>query len=263
MIELKTLCEEIDMPEETTEALLSYPATENGGTIALLTDPNAYADGAKALAERYGNDETGVLRAMLLAALRSRELYRRKGIPDGVFIDTMKCFSRFVREHAESYGSYGFDRGFWVGRQLSLLLFRVGALEYELAEYEGAKAISIHIPSDADLSPQALDRSVADAKAFFRKYYPDYGEAVRFCSSWLLSPALKKLLPENSKIIGFQNRFRIVSVDETPESYKQWVFKNKNLAAEDFPEDTSLQRAMKRFVLSGGKVGEAEGIYRF
>ena len=99
----------------------------------------------------------------------------------------MKCFPRFVREHKECFGDYGFDRAFWPGRQLSMLLFRLGALEFELIpetktddevpEKEAVRAfhlpvkeIGVHIPSDADISPARVQISFMFANMFFAKY---------------------------------------------------------------------------------------------
>ena len=189
-------------------------------------------------------------------------LYEKNHIDDKIFVDTMKCFSRFVREHKAALGSYGFDRDFWVGRELSLCLFRLGELEYESGEWEGKKLLSIHIPSDADLSPEKITTSLSFAKEFFDSHYPEYAGAKFACYSWLLSPALEKLLPENSKIIQFRRRFEILEVNENADSYKLWVYKTTALPPEKFPENTSLQRNMKRYILNGGKIGEALGIIR-
>ena len=38
--------------------------------------------------------------------------YQKAGISEQMFADTMKCFPRFVREHKECFGDYGFDRAF-------------------------------------------------------------------------------------------------------------------------------------------------------
>ncbi|MFR1984187.1 MAG: hypothetical protein ACLS4Z_11125, partial [Christensenellaceae bacterium] len=89
-----------------------------------------------------------------------------------------------------------------------------------------------------------------------------YAEGKTFCCSWLLSPALEKLLPETSKILGFQRRFDVLYVNEDEDGYKQWVFKTIDLPPERFPENTTLQRNMKAYVLAGGKIGEAFGILR-
>ena len=261
MEKLKKLMEDIDMPAEAAERVLAaelpFSADQTEALSERLTDKDRYKEAAQELSAAEGFAQ---LRVFLCAALKTRIRYAEKGIPDEIFVQTMKCFSRFVGEHRASCGEYGFDRGFWVGRQLSLLLFRLGELEYECADYEGEKALSVHIPSDADLTPEKLDRSFAAAREFFAKYGDGYAEAKFFCYSWLLAPALGKLLPPTSKIALFQRRFKIVKTDQDSAGYIPWVFKKHDLKPEDFPENTTLQKNMKAFVLSGGKVGEALGV---
>lgn len=251
---MKTLLERIRMPAEAQERILSarteLTQEREEEFCARLCDPLDYDGVYNELNGLFQADKDGfvMLRVMLLAAQRSLTLYRSRGIPEDVFTDTMMCFTRFVKEYKECFGHYGFDRGFWTGRQLSLTLFRLGALEFETNG-------GIHIPSDADLSSEAVNESLKRARAFFMP--------VRFCcDSWLLSPVLGKLLPSDSRINRFRERFEIVRYNEEDDEYKFWVFRNKDLKAEEFPETTSLQRAVKRHVLSGGHVGTAFGFLK-
>lgn len=211
-----------------------------------------------------GGDGVEALTAQLLTALQNREDGPWKGIPEEIWVDTMKCFSRFVGEHHRSLGRYGFDRGFWTTRQIGARLFRIGQLEYELKEEEGRKTIDLHIPSDTKLDMGLLDESVAQARQFMKEYFPDWAEAPMECESWLLSPALAALLPENSNIRRFQRAFALVSHDPEPNDVLEWVFRltesqQETTAWEDLPEETGLQRSMKAFLLSGGQVGTAKG----
>ena len=251
---MKTLLAEIGMPAEACEKILAartgFLPEQEAELCVRLCDPQGYDGAYNELKSLLKADEDGfaMLRIMLKSAEISRRKYRERGISEEVFLDTMGCFSRFVREYKECFGHYGFDRGFWTGRQLSLSLFRLGTLEFET---NGA----VHIPSDADLSEKALDESFAKAREFF--------PSVRFCcDSWLLSPVLGELLPPDSRINRFRERFEIQTVDKNNDGYKFWVFKNANMRAEDFPENTSLQRAIKRHVLAGGKIGEAFGFLK-
>ena len=246
------LISRIDMPKEAAEKILyAKPTVPNGEQFNYclrLCDPAGYDGAYTELKERLTEDKDGfqMLRIMLCAALVTEGLYQTKGISEEIFIATMKCFTRFVCEHKESYGTYGFDRGFWTGRQLSLTLFRLGELEFETNG-------GVHIPSDADLSDDKVDASFSAARAFFP-------EGLEFaCDSWMLSPALEKLLKPDSRILKFQRRFEIEHWNQDDEGYKLWVFKNPTLEPKDFPENTSLQRAMKAYVLGGGKIGEAFG----
>ena len=177
----------------------------------------------------------------------------------------MACFTRFVREHFESLGTYGFDRGFWTTRQINARLFRLGELEYELLQEGEKRFIALHIPSDCRLEPALLDESVDRAKKFLAAYFPEWRDAPMTCESWLLSPVLKELLPPASRILRFQRAFDLTpGTDDEREAVLQWVFRltapqQKNVSLDALPENTSLQKSMKRFLLSGGVFTAASG----
>ena len=106
-----------------------------------------------------------------------------------------------------------------------------------------------------------MDASLAAARELLAKVYPDYAGAEYVCDSWLLSPELGKLLPAGSNIASFQNRFRITKVEPDARDYLGWLFRVKeDTPAEDLPETTSLQRSVKKLVLSGGSIGVAWGV---
>ena len=208
-----------------------------------------------------GGDGVEELAAQLLTALRNREEGPWKNLPEEIWLDTMKCFTRFVKEHRRSLGHDGFDRGFWTTRQISAKLFRIGQLEYELKE---DKTIDLHIPSDTKMDMALLDESVAQARQFLAEYFPDWANAPMECESWLLSPALGSLLSEGSHILGFQRAFTRLSSNPEPNDVLEWVFQltegqQKTTPLEKLQENTSLQRAMKTYLLSGGKIGTARG----
>lgn len=238
-----------------------------------LADPQRCRASWTALKRTLGNDPDGwyMLYWMLFAAGRyTCPEYCRIGIPDGVFDATMACFTRFIDEHRVSYGRYGFDRDFWTYRELSVRLFRLGELEFELAydrqdvaDVAGTpRVINMHIPSDARLDPDHCGQSIARSRSFFARFFPDWAGLPYMCGSWLLSPALKRLLPENSHILAFQRRFDILSTNPDAPDWREWVFQRCPASLADLPERTSLQRNMKQFLLSGGKVGTGTGRLR-
>ena len=205
-----------------------------------------------------------ILAEQLLTAVKSREEGPWEAIPQDIWIDTMKCFTRFVNEHFRSLGYYGFDRGFWTTRQIGARLFRIGQLEYELFEENGRRAIGLHIPSDTKMDMALLDASVENARKFLKTYFPDWAKLPMECESWLLSPALAPMLPADSHILRFQRAFDLTSVDLEPMDVLEWVFRlteaqQKATPLEALAEDTSLQRSLKAFLLNGGKVGVARG----
>ncbi len=201
----------------------------------------------------------------LESARRVYEKYRSLGISERIYIDTMKCFPRFMDECQARNGSRYFERSFWTYRQTSMRLFRIGALEYEMVREkgDGALDIHVHIPSDADLGEPSVDASLKEAEEFFRRYYPAYDGVDYVCHSWLLSPALGRLLPEGSHILAFQRRFDVSRVDEDDESYFRWLFQStEDTPLSALPERTRLQRAAKAFLMDGGKIGAGYGRMR-
>jgi hypothetical protein len=212
--------------------------------------------------------------AVYLAAARyTHERYAEKGISDVVYYDTIKAFSRFVKEHTESNGHYGFDRHFWIYRQLSLNLFRLGELEYEMMSLPkdtspvgkvaaGDPVLCVHIPSSAMMTRELLDASYRRAKKFFAQFYPEFRYQCVYCSTWLLSPVLKQILKPGSRILEFQADYEITHIDLESNSAILQIFKRNYDDFTQLPEDTSLMRGMKDILLKGGKIGLASGYVR-
>lgn len=80
-----------------------------------------------------------------------------------------------------------------------------------------------------------------------------------YCESWMLSPALRELMDENSNILQFQNLFIEEKTDYNSMAVLDWVFPGYHSVSEDLPENTSLQRKMKRYLLQDGKIGWTMG----
>ncbi len=75
-----------------------------------------------------------------------------------------------------------------------------------------------------------------------------------------MAPELKELLPEGSRIRKFQQHFTIRPLETGTGGYKLWVFKDPRLPPERYPEDTTLQRSLKAWILKGGTLADGLGI---
>ena len=247
---LERLMEKIDLPAPIAGVARDWALGALDGEPAPL--PN----------ELRGADE---LAAQLLKAVENRMSGPWRGIEEDIWIDTMGAYTRFVREHYASYGVYGFDRGYWTVRQRDAKLFRLGELEYELLrEKDGAPTIGLHIPSNASLEAEKLNASLASARDFLRRRFPEWADAPVRCESWLLAPALKGLLPNASRILRFQAAFDLTETEPDADDVLQWVFglaegQKAGAKLDELPEDTTLRRNMKALLRSGGKVGVAVG----
>ena len=263
-MDLITLCKKINLQEEIFNKVIQFNKSFNFQSIQQdlinLTNKeisyNTYEKIAKAFNE--DNYNIAILTSYLNAALLTYEIYKQKEIKESVFIDTMKCFTRFIDECKEKTGQYDFDRPWWTHKQVSQVIYRIGELEYEFIDKE--KLISVHIPSDAILTKEKLAESFDKLFNFVKQYKQEYKESKVLCDSWLLSLKLKELLPENSKIRNFMDCFDIVYFNENNDGCFEWVFKCKyHKEFEKLSEKTSLQKKIKQLMLQGGHLGSATG----
>ena len=278
------LCSQIDLPDEVTESVLKHVENDDFTAVTpcfgALFSPET-ADRSVKIIETVCSEQGvsvdhgyQIMTVFLAAALHTRELYVKAGIADAIYLATMGFFKRTVSEYKEINGVYGFDRTFWWWRQLSLTVFRIGTLEFEMhiAGYPAQfgfysetniPVLWVHIPSDAVMTREALDHSYQTAHAFFRRHYPDFQYRCLCSTPWLLSPILKHILPSGSKILDFQSDYAITRIYADDPSYFIHVFKQKEKPADlrSLPEDTSLQRAIKKLLMEGGTVGKAAGVF--
>lgn len=279
--ETLALAAELAIMAETQVALQAIVTaellSEQETTCLELTHYETAEDSWKKLSEQYKEtDPDGliVLGLSLAAAVKTRADYRRFGISDHIFLDTMACFPRFLSEDYTQAKKICFTRGFWVWRQLSCRLFRLGALEFEyrkssdmgekLLEYtKGQMILSVHIPSDARMTDEALRDSYDQALGFFREQEqnccPEGFPVAMFCSTWLLSPTLNEILPEYSRIKRFSSDYTIYDVAPDNDGFYFWLFDGKKEMAE-LPRGSSLQRKVVEHLEAGGKIGSASGV---
>ena len=209
------------------------------------------------------DDPTGM--AMLACELRcaalTRRYYRFRGIDERIFWDTMGFFPRFVNWHHRHHGTYRFTFASWAPRQLNPVEYRLGQLEFEMV---GDAFVNVHVPDDARLETALLADDFRNARRFLAMYYPSHAELPFRCESWLLSPALRTMLPEDSRILAFQRFFTLYATAERND-YKLWMYGREDIADADLPERTSLERAMKRYVRDGNRMtigyGELDWAY--
>ncbi len=128
--------------------------------------------------------------------------------------------------------------------------------EWEVAFDGGDTALSFHIPSDIPYNIEAAADSFCQASAFFKQYYPDMNVRSVQSYSWLYSPQLTAMLPEQSGINRFNRNVYLAPVPSGPDGFYSFVFK---CSADEFDldtvqTDTSLKRGFVSFVKNGGRV---------
>lgn len=263
------LCEKIGLQIEIISKLKEIAddklINEQCFLIERLTCPETAECSYEQLSKNIGDDKDNMklMYCYLKAALLAYRKYQESGIPDEIYFETMKGFTRFAGEYHELTGEFSFTKGAWIWRHISMCLFRIGQLEYEFTSYRGEKVVSIHIPSDANFSREAVQESISQAKVFIQKYFPDRARDRFLCYSWIMSPKLKSLLDSNSNIINFQDRFELVETEDMDTVEIPRIFKMPyDTPYDKLKEETSLQRKVKELLLSGNGIGRGYGFLK-
>ncbi len=265
---IKELCDAIKLQTVIKKQVIEFSETFDFHLVdALLMRFREYRDMNAArmeLKQVLGEDPGNVkmLACMLKASADLYDVYREKGICDEVFIETMKCYTRFIDETHQMTGRWEFDRDWWTTRQAGGHLFRIGELEYEIKALDDRNVIEMHIPSDAKFSPEYVDESLKMAREFWREFFPKLLACEYRCESWLMDRQLLGMLDEDSNILSFQKRFEIFDEGEASSEFVEWLFQTKTTDYETLSENTSLQRKVKAHVLSGGVIRNAYGKLR-
>lgn len=140
--------------------------------------------------------------------------------------------------------------------------------EWKLLCGPGDNLISVHIPKGDSFSPDILDASFCEGRAFFKKYFSEIKFSGFMCISWLLSPELKSILKPDSNIISFQNRYVKYPVQSKGMDVFNFVFSTsvsfcEKIDFESLPEKTSMQRNLKKLYKNGNFIHETGGIFLF
>lgn len=265
-MELQELMTRIHLPEEAQKVAEKYmlPEEEYQSKKELF-----YRD-TRGFLEEWKTSEDHLqwmLAFYLRLALEVHEEYQKQGISEKIFDDTFYDITIWCEECYRKYGSYGLNEAGWIAFSVKMKLFRLGRLQFEpmvLSEdmvgkmgtlKKGTSVLNVHIPAGEKMDFEECKKSFCQAEQFFGDSYEAY-----VCDSWLLSPVLKELLPESSNIVRFQNLFEVVNVHHRFPQAEQRIFQDIRDDKENYPENTSLQKRAKEYILSGKDIGIGIGV---
>lgn len=207
-----------------------------------------------------------------------RRYHAERGVPDDISWASLGVLGDQLRKDSELYGESG------IGQQWALpLIYRggfytgLGRLAYDRqyapADFaaaggptgappaQGDAVVNVHIPGNGlPLDPITCDESIARARDFFTRHFPERPAAF-ICHTWILDDQLADYLPQTSNIIRFQQRFRLIP-DPTERADRamvglifkrdphDWKVLPDQFLAE-LPQDTTLQRAFVTHLRAG------------
>ena len=287
MNEMKQLCQQYDIHPDAAAFLVDAYGK-------LLENPEAYAvfqQQVEVYRKNYLFDHKPVLEKLhaleasvgvswmtidILYMLKLlpilQELYRKENIDEEIFCGFVGNIRAFL---PGGKPFYGIRTGWWFMDFFKLKLFTVGRLQYRRRRFrcdtvcgdtvfpENSFYLDAHIPGSGPLKPELCQESYEKAAAFYRKRFGD--EKIVFsCYSWLLSPDLDALLPEKSNILAFAHRFTLAETSpDTKFDHLVYAFgvheKPEDLSV--LPENSSLQRALKAWLMEGNILRLGKGFF--
>ncbi|MEU6772853.1 acyltransferase domain-containing protein [Streptomyces sp. NPDC046759] len=283
--DLPELLLDLAVPHEDVNELVARRrrVTDDPGTLGLLREcveelfrgpeGTGHPPDLAELFDAVPADLSGTFAVYVFAAAVPRTLarHRARGIPAEVTRRTLADLGRHMAVHRRRYGSTGVHARRWLVRHFRGELFQLGRLQFERARLgersalaltaagldaaPGTPCLNLHIPDfHGPLTPAACDRSLAWAREFFARHFPEERPAAALCHSWLLDPQLRRYLPADSNIVRFQDRFRTAREDTEPADTEpvQFVFGDPGLPVAQLPRRTSVERAVGDHLRAGG-----------
>lgn len=292
----KNLEKHLELPSEAVELFEgivrkiendSQFSTEFKSAIDKYMNPEAHdfdkcSEDLNETASRFGVNEYSLNFVFLLVAAEiMHERYKAAGLGDSLFYETISDMRFKFKECVACKEAYGTFVTSWYTQFYNLRRFAMGRFQFEFSEFSkfdeyttsagvkikrGDKTLGFHIPSSGvSLTDDVRLDSYKKAYEFFKDFRREDGLMIFECGSWLLYDKYKTFLPENSNIVKFIDDFEIIDGGENEKFNDAWRIYGKHgyETYENWPENTSLQRAFKKFVSNGNKTGHGHGIIVF
>ena len=184
--------------------------------------------------------------------------YRHDGHIDGTsgIFDTQAAWvSKFRIRDGKIFGNRIIGNG-----TCSKETVEINKEEWVAVLKENDTVLNVHIPEGGKLDHDLCIESYNEALAFFKIYFPDLNFKAFVCNSWLLDVQLKNILSGESNIVKFQNDFHAYPVYSPREAQMyERVFESYISNADDMPEHTLLQKAIKMYVKAGNFMRDGAG----
>ncbi|MBE6689131.1 MAG: hypothetical protein E7588_07650 [Ruminococcaceae bacterium] len=198
--------------------------------------------------------------------------YKKKNIPDDIILDSLNDVGVWVMNHYNSTGEIGFATIPWECAIHNVKVIKIGRLQYAHQACEtaspahglkvGDNVIYMHIQEGPGLTPEACRESIARAKEFYRQYFPEFEYKYMVCHSWMLDPALPGMVKPDSNLAMFYKMFEVVETSPSQSAMKRVFGPDAQKPVEELPENSTLQKNMKAFLLGGGELSIGFGVLK-
>jgi hypothetical protein len=200
----------------------------------------------------YRNNLSGKVVALCGRGLAVRSDGQLNGT-NGIF-DKKRWITRLNDQDEVVTGNPVSPEGYIVREKISLI-----KKDWQLVLLKDDDVLNVHIPERRGLNYEDYNQAFGEAISFFQKYFPEKTFKALVCYSWLLSSRLGLFLDHNSNIIKFQRCFYRFPVVSDEKNFYRFLFKCDRRKPEFLPANTSLQKAVREFLIGGGRLWENGG----
>lgn len=202
---------------------------------------------------------------LLYELIPLKEYFASKNIPTAIFYKSIQDLNFRINRYYEAHNKYGVSErdALWMRFMYKGEMFDLGSLrfqkfhfsyaEIERADYdymplsdemkhrfpEGEPVINVHITTDADLRPEKIEASFQMAHKFFTSYFPEHNYTVFTCRTWMLYRPTQAILPPDSNISAFANRFEIIATNQNTKQALDRIYETSDLDEIERMEKTS------------------------
>ena len=221
---------------------------------------------------------------LLYELIPLKRFFDSRNIPNSIFYDSLDDLNFRINRYFDSYGEYGVSErdALWLRFIYKGEIFDLGSLRFQkfhfsyaeiertdydympLAEEmkerfpEGEPIINVHIQTNADLRPEKIDESFELAHDFFTTYFPDHKYTAFTCRTWMLYPPTQDILPPDSNITAFANRFEIIATNQNAKQALDRIYETSDMKEiEQMKKPSSLAKVAYKNL---DKLGVAAGV---
>ena len=115
----------------------------------------------------------------------ARKYHRDHGVADAVSWATLADLGRNLAVDRRMHGEGWPVMQGWLTLHVRGGLYELGRLQH----HRGGTDIGLHIPDSGPLTPESVDASLDEARAFFPRHFPAERYEGFSCGSWLLDPS--------------------------------------------------------------------------
>lgn len=201
-----------------------------------------------------------------------KALYLEQGLDLQIYRDSVLDLKWKVEECKAVKGICGSFVASWFCGFFSLDRFALGRLQFEVVtikmdyekngvklEKDKSKVINVHIPrTGTPMDKESCDKAYTAAREFYKDQVGENGPIV--CSSWLLYPANKEILPAHTNTYRFMSEYDIIDWGYNDGQDLWRLFDTEEKNPDRLPVNGSFRRCYVEHLKKGGRVGWGYGV---